>query len=410
MDADKRNLWVQANTGRTRDVLQIMPEEWEGAYRAINSYLASDPKLRMEFFAALPNKLSKKYLQQLAPTQGIAPQLFQHDFVVVQKEFFPGYTLAAIARSKIYIDSQGQQTSEGVLGFGGTRVAKVIQWQDGSIDVIKIGPYNPSNQVEIEKIILAKLGHFKAEFTRTRPNYTNWIGGQQKIKDKLYTVQSYHPGIELDSYFTTHNISSMNAVQRQIIAYYAARAIDELHRQNILHCDIKPANFIMNIEGTNAVIVPIDYNISIILNPGELIRASTPSGTFGYTAPEILSQGFFSRASDVYALGSMFKRDLKFDEMGLKELTDMMTHAHPELRPSMEAVLSILANMITATQNASPTSQQYSELALLQSTQESPTSSGSQVEPMDVGEQELTTPSTADTESMDSEEHGGYST
>ena len=93
-------------------------------------------------------------------------------------------------------------------------------------------------------------------------------------------------------------------VMKQIIA-----GIEYLHSQNIVHRDVKPANFLIASE--NPILVKIaDFDLSKILDP-ELLTLSSNVGTLAFKAPE-----FFQRTSpgkieyhrnvDIYASGLTF--------------------------------------------------------------------------------------------------------
>lgn len=72
------------------------------------------------------------------------------------------------------------------------------------------------------------------------------------------------------------------AAMRLKIAKGIVEAIDALHEKKILHCDIKPANFIVDREGNITI---IDFNFSEI---GQTkLETKEPRGTIIYLAPEL---------------------------------------------------------------------------------------------------------------------------
>ncbi len=78
----------------------------------------------------------------------------------------------------------------------------------------------------------------------------------------------------------------------------AAEIIHHAHEQGVLHCDIKPANILL--DGTGRVFVT-DFGIALNLKKDE--ARSMLMGTIPYMAPELLAGKTFSRQTEVYSLG-----------------------------------------------------------------------------------------------------------
>jgi serine/threonine-protein kinase len=82
-----------------------------------------------------------------------------------------------------------------------------------------------------------------------------------------------------------------------------AAALDHAHTRGVIHRDIKPSNLILEPEGRVRL---ADFGIarsvdddSAITGPGELV------GTLSYLAPEILTGGPATPATDIYSLGAV---------------------------------------------------------------------------------------------------------
>jgi serine/threonine protein kinase len=87
------------------------------------------------------------------------------------------------------------------------------------------------------------------------------------------------------------------------LAIQIAEAVSYAHDRGIIHCDIKPGNVHVTIEGTAKV---LDFGLARArfdrddwedLAPGQLL------GTPGYMAPERLMHGTLNTSGDVYSLG-----------------------------------------------------------------------------------------------------------
>ncbi|SFV86906.1 serine/threonine protein kinase [hydrothermal vent metagenome] len=81
--------------------------------------------------------------------------------------------------------------------------------------------------------------------------------------------------------------------------------IRAFHRQEMLHCDLKPENIMINAIGQVKL---IDFGAARIAGVAELlnpINALSNQGTQGYTAPEVILYDEVSRASDQFSLGAI---------------------------------------------------------------------------------------------------------
>jgi non-specific serine/threonine protein kinase/protein-serine/threonine kinase len=83
-----------------------------------------------------------------------------------------------------------------------------------------------------------------------------------------------------------------------------AAAVHDLHRQNVIHLDLKPDNFLQRESGE---MVLVDYGLSRHDQLPDLLAEefTIPMGTFPYIAPEQYLRQRGDLRSDLYALGAM---------------------------------------------------------------------------------------------------------
>ncbi|HNW42917.1 MAG TPA: protein kinase [Elusimicrobiales bacterium] len=82
-----------------------------------------------------------------------------------------------------------------------------------------------------------------------------------------------------------------------------ADALYEAHSLGILHRDIKPSNILLGKTGLPKL---ADFGLAKLSGSGDITTGQPRLGTMKYMAPEIFSNSGGGRASDIYALGTVF--------------------------------------------------------------------------------------------------------
>ncbi|WP_239083801.1 serine/threonine-protein kinase [Asanoa ishikariensis] len=119
-----------------------------------------------------------------------------------------------------------------------------------------------------------------------------------------------------------------------------AAALAAAHAQDLVHRDVKPSNVMLTPSGAKVV----DFGIAAVVGRDELEADGLLLGTPAYLAPERLTLGQVSPASDVYALGLLIYRALTNRLPWLADTTTQMLDAHvyvePELLPPLDDIPS----------------------------------------------------------------------
>ena len=167
----------------------------------------------------------------------------------------------------------------------------------------------------------------------------------------LYMAFELLDGQSLQTHFAKGNSSTLVDALDAILG--TCRALEYLHSQGLVHCDIKPSNVIRLSDGS---IKLIDFGLAMDM---ALPHSPNGNGTKGYMAPEQeVGGGIIDQRADIYSLGCLLKFMLTgFLDAGsqgaksveAKELitvAERMTQDAPEQRyQSVKEVRILLENL-----------------------------------------------------------------
>lgn len=126
-----------------------------------------------------------------------------------------------------------------------------------------------------------------------------------------YIVMEYVDGMSLAEAFRQGRQFTLPECLR--VMEQSMSALDHVHRQNVLHRDIKPGNFMCVFRGANGAFQTlklIDFGLAQLKEFDDRANSDEVIGTFSYMSPEqsgILKRKIDER-SDLYSLGILFYR------------------------------------------------------------------------------------------------------
>lgn len=112
-----------------------------------------------------------------------------------------------------------------------------------------------------------------------------------------YIVMEYVDGVTLKEYMKEHRLPLSFVLE---IAVRLADALQHAHRHNIIHCDIKPQNILLD-KNLNPKIA--DFGIAKMVSNQTMVYTKEVMGSVHYISPEQASGGKITACSDVYSLG-----------------------------------------------------------------------------------------------------------
>ncbi|XP_030534643.2 L-type lectin-domain containing receptor kinase IX.1-like [Rhodamnia argentea] len=180
--------------------------------------------------------------------------------------------------------------------------------QGGSSQVYK-GFLNRLDRLVAVKRIFAKSKHSEEVFTNEvkilsrmiHRNLVQFIGWCRE-EGEFLLVYEYMPNGSLDNHlFGTRK--SLPWDVRYKIASGLALALNYLHEdleQCVLHRDIKAANILLD---TNFNTKLGDFGVAKLVDPRFRTQTTDVVGTYGYLAPEYLSDGKVTKESDMFSFG-----------------------------------------------------------------------------------------------------------
>lgn len=128
--------------------------------------------------------------------------------------------------------------------------------------------------------------------------------GSGEFEDQPWLVMQQLEGDTLEALLKLVPLAPARVAQ---LGALAAQALDDLHRQHVIHLDVKPGNLLLHVDPTNRQerIVLLDFGLSHHVDLPDLLaeQFDVPMGTSAYIAPEQVLGVRNDPRSDLFALG-----------------------------------------------------------------------------------------------------------
>ena len=198
----------------------------------------------------------------------------------------------------------GGYTIESVLGAGGM----------GTVYRAKHPSLPRSDAVKVLSAEMSQDHLFRARFLREadmaatldHPNIVA-VYNRGETQGQLWIAMQYVAGSDADRETTRGRMTPQRAVH---VVGEVAKALDYAHRRQLLHRDVKPANFLLSSrdDGDERVFLA-DFGIARAVDEAVgLTQTGTVMASVAYAAPEALEGTHIDHRTDIYALGCALYR------------------------------------------------------------------------------------------------------
>lgn len=229
------------------------------------------------------------------------------------------------------------------IGSGG--MADVYTAKDILLDRVVAVKILHSNFAEDNEFVVRFRHEAQSAGRLSHPNIVGIydVGCDQGV---YYIIMEYVEGTTLKQYIQSHpNIPIDTAVK---IAIEIGSALEEAHRNGIIHCDIKPHNILLTDSGKVKV---TDFGIARVINSSTIMNRESILGSVYYLSPEQAAGDQVTEKTDIYSLGivlyEMLTHHLPFDgdtavSIALKHIQNEIprpTKFNPAISPMLEECL-----------------------------------------------------------------------
>lgn len=172
-----------------------------------------------------------------------------------------------------------------------------VDTQTNDSVVLKI----PSTDLQHDKAYLERFSLEEWSAKRMSNNYLLKAYNQTREKNYFYSVSEYVEGTTLAQWSRDNpkvDLQTLRDIVTQI-----AKGLQAMHRQEVIHQDLRPQNIMINATNTIKIIDFGSVKVAGIADINTLIEQENILGTMMYTAPEYFLNEVGSNRSDIFSLG-----------------------------------------------------------------------------------------------------------
>ncbi len=212
------------------------------------------------------------------------------------------------------------------IGSGGMGEVYLARRADGQFEqtaalkLISIAAASHTERFLTERQILAALEH---------PNIAHLLDGGLADDGRPFMAMEFVEGPPLLSYCDEQ---ALDLPTRLRLFLAVCEAVAYAHQNLVVHRDIKPSNIRMDGAGRPKL---LDFGIALLLSDEGAGENTQALATPRYAAPEQLSGGRITTATDVYGLGALLYAlltghpPLDLDDLSLPQVLDRLLHREP---------------------------------------------------------------------------------
>jgi serine/threonine protein kinase/tetratricopeptide (TPR) repeat protein len=273
----------------------LNPKRWKEASPFLDQALALSGEERAFWLKSLHEQNSDMAL--------LVQALLEEHRVLAQEHFLEDPVAPPFGRTTLLGQTVGAYTLLSLIGEGGMGSVWVAERSDGRFERrvalkflgIGLAGRGGEERFKREGTILGRLTH---------PHIAELLDAGLSPDGRPYLVLEYVEGNHIDQYCDQRGL---NVEERTGLFLDVLDAVAHAHANLIVHRDIKPPNVMVRTDGE---IKLLDFGIAKLLEGEAQDPGATPLTVEGgrlmtpqYAAPEQLSGGAVTTATDVYALG-----------------------------------------------------------------------------------------------------------
>ncbi|MGV0837135.1 serine/threonine-protein kinase [Mycolicibacterium thermoresistibile] len=195
---------------------------------------------------------------------------------------------------------------EGVLGTGGM----------GTVYLAKNPTLPRHDALKVLSTELSQDSGFRERFIKEadvasvldHPNIVSIYTRGETDEGQLWIAMQYVPGTDAEAALRSGTMTPWRATH---IIGEVAKALDYAHHRNVVHHDVKPANFLLSDDpGDDEKVLLSDFGVARALDDGGTAMDNSLIATLAYAAPEVIAGGAIDGRADLYSLACTLFRML----------------------------------------------------------------------------------------------------